>query len=215
LTVLFFHGGYWRALSHHDGLSGARAMAAAGINTVSVNYTLAPAAGLEQIVDQCRRAARFVASASVLPVNGEQLVLSGHSAGGHLAAMVHDEVPAAALLLVSGVFDLAPLLTTTVNDALGLDAERAIRLSPMLRPIRRVSPVGAPALLLLGERDTDHFKYQSRAFAEVLRAAGRSAEMIEVVDRDHFDVIEEFARPDSALFQWVVAQRRGVSGFGA
>jgi arylformamidase len=203
LTFVFIHGGYWRALSHHDGLSGARAMAAAGVDTVSINYTLAPAATLEQVVDQCRRALRFIVG-DRLPVSRDRLVISGHSAGGHLAAMVHDEVPAAPLVLVSGVFDLEPLLTTTVNEPLGLDVDRAVALSPMLRSV-----VGtAPALVLVGARDTDHFKHQSRGYADVLRAAGRATDVIEVADRDHFDVIEEFARPESPAFRWVMAQHR-------
>lgn len=207
--VVFIHGGYWVALSHTDGLFAGPALARRGFHYASINYTLAPDASLEMIVDQCRRAVRFLLDHPDLPIDTTRVVLAGHSAGGHLAAMCADVAPGAGLLGFSGVYDLEPLLTTTVNVPLGLDADRARALSPMSRP----APALGASLLVVGADDPDHFKAQTRRYCYHLRDANDDRPNVGTMDgrmrwrvtagTNHFDVIAELADADSAVGRWL------------
>lgn len=199
--VVFIHGGYWAALSHTDGLFAGPSLAAAGIHYASVNYTLAPSASLEEIVDQCRRAVRFVLDERSLPVDRRRVVLAGHSAGGHLAAMCAEEVDDVALLGFSGVFDLEPLIGTTVDGPLGLDPGRARALSPLRRP----APAVRQALMVVGEHDPDHFKYQTMRYADHV-----DGEWQVCPGANHFDVILALADPGSTVRRWIDAALQPV-----
>ena len=181
--LVFVHGGYWQALSAADSLFLAPAALAAGWSYAAVEYTLAPAAGIATLVSVC--GAALTALAAVAPTR--RVVLAGHSAGAHLAAMValvHPApLPLELVLLVSGVYDLRPLVHTSVNDPLGLDEAAAGSLSPMLLPLAAGRP---PASVVWGDHDTDAFAAQGRAFADRLGAPA-----VEIAGRHHFDVVDE------------------------
>ena len=200
--VVFIHGGYWVALSHTDGLFAGPSLAEAGIHYASVNYTLAPEARLEDIVDQCRRAVRFLVGTAGLPVDPGRIMLVGHSAGGQLAAMCAGSIDGASLLGFSGVFDLEPLIGTTVDGPLGLDPARARSLSPLHRP----APSHRRSLMVVGEHDPDHFKYQTMRYAEHLGGDWR-----ECPGANHFDVILGLADPASDVRRWVGDVLRSVN----
>jgi arylformamidase len=147
-------------------------------------------------VDQCVRAVarlRDMVSSGAIPASS--LVLSGSSAGAHLAAMVLARSDAAdAAVLLSGVFDLRPVVHTYVNDALGLDDAEAARLSPLLlQPVRHV-----PIVVAVGGVETGEFKRQSRAFADAWSAWG-ATEVVEVAHRNHFDLPEDLGDPATEL----------------
>ncbi len=182
--LVFVHGGYWQALSAADSLFLAPAALDRGWSYAAVEYTLAPAATLPAMVEECRTALGALAGA--LAMAPSATVLSGHSAGAHLAAMVAlvqpSPLPLDLLLLVSGVYDLRPLVHTTVNDPLGLDEPSAAALSPMLLPLT----AHPPTLVTWGENDTDAFKAQGRAFAQRLGAA-----TMESPGHHHFDIVDE------------------------
>lgn len=203
--VAFLHGGYWRRLSADDGCLLAPGAHAAGYGFASVNYTLCPAAPLEQLVEQSTRAAAFLRSA-LLGHDPGRVQLAGHSAGAHLAAMVAlaDE-QLAGLVLVSGVYDLTPILFTTINDDVRLSPADAERLSPMARLDGHHHRAGV--VVAWGERDTAEFARQSRDFA-----AGWSATpgnevpvVLEAPGRHHFDVIDDLFDPATALGAAVLA----------
>ncbi len=144
-----------------------------------------------------RRVAWLVARADPLGFDAANVVIAGSSAGGYLAAAAADRspVPVRGIVPVSGVFDVAPLIGTSINEPLGLDAATA-RALDLLTPERRY----CPAVVAWGEVETDAFKRQSRAFAAGLRTAGTPCASLEVPGRNHFDVVLELGDAASPLF---------------
>lgn len=195
--LVFVHGGYWKVLSADDCCMWAQAALDLGFSFASVNYTLAPTASLERIVAQCREALRWLTDSSGL--RPRRTVISGSSAGGHLAAMCSTASPTPtsvdAAVLLSGVYDLMPLLATSVNDAIMLTRPDAVRLSPQHLPVSPVDSVVA----VWGEEETDSFKQQSRDYVARLTAHGVAATTLESPGRDHFDLIYDLLTPGTTL----------------
>jgi arylformamidase len=196
--LVYFHGGYWQELSKDDSAFLAPAWHAAGVAHAVVGYTLAPAARLPEIVAMCRAAFAWLhAQADTLGFDPGRIVAAGSSAGGYLAAASVDAtpVPLRGIVPVSGIFDVAPLVGTSIDAALGLDAATAAELD-LLRTPRRF----CPAIVAWGEIETDAFKAQSRAFAARLADDGQPCTSLEIAGRNHFDVILELGNPASPLF---------------
>jgi len=188
----FIHGGYWRALDKRDFSFIAPGFVAEGIAVALVNYDLTPKVTVETIVAQVLRGIAWThANAATLGFDPDRLVVGGHSAGGHLTATaLAADLPIAAGVAISGVFDLVPLLKTNVNVQLTLDETRARALSPRHHP----RPDRAPDLICVGGGETDGFIGQSRDFA---RAVGREAVIYPGLD--HYTIMSELARPDNDL----------------
>ncbi len=129
---LFFHGGYWQELDKSDASFPALEFHARGITYVAAGYGLAPGNSLMRIIEQARAAARWVRSNLCEADGSAQLVVSGSSAGAHLAAWVALTEDVDAAVLLSGVYDLRPLVGTYINEALDLDERSAAELSPLL-----------------------------------------------------------------------------------
>lgn len=196
--LVYIHGGYWQELSTAESAFLAPAWHAAGFAHAVVGYTLAPLATVPAIVAECRVALAWLhAHAEALGFDPAQVVIAGSSAGGYLAAACADRslVPVRGIVPVSGVFDVAPLIGTSINDALGLNAATAARLD-LLAPGRRF----VPAVVAWGEVETIEFKRQSGEFAARLARDGTPCETLEVPGRNHFDVILELGDPSTALF---------------
>lgn len=196
--LVYIHGGYWQELSKAQSAFLAPAWHAAGFAHAVVGYTLAPQARVPDIVAECRAAIAWLHNhAAALGVDPQKVVVAGSSAGAHLAAACADRspVPVRGIVPVSGVFDVAPLLGTSINDALELDAATAATLD-LFAPDRRF----VPAVVAWGEIETTEFKRQSRDFAARLGNDGTPCEVLEVPGRNHFDVILELGDPASALF---------------
>lgn len=198
-TLVFIHGGYWQALSAQDSLFAASACISRGFGFAAIDYTLAPAISVRGIVRECRAAFRCLSTRSAgLGVNASRLVLAGSSAGAHLAAMlcVGKALPRpAGAVLVSGIYELGPLIGTSINDALGLDAVEARKLSPA-RLSKRGFP---PSVVCWGEVETDAFKAQGRGFAAAVQRADFECLCFEVPARNHFDVILDLMDPETLL----------------
>ncbi|HKU98164.1 MAG TPA: alpha/beta hydrolase [Vineibacter sp.] len=202
---IFFHGGYWRSHRKEDYRFLAEAGRSTGAATFVVEYDLAPQVTLDTILDQARRAILWVrARASDFNGDPARLVVSGHSAGGHLAAMLAltdwtahgaPDHTIRGCLAVSGVFDLAPIARTSINDDLKLDAAAILRNSP----IHHVRPGHAPITLAYGVGETDAFVRQSCRFAAALAQAGRSHRLMALPALHHYDIVLELGRPDSTL----------------
>ena len=177
------HGGYWQELSKDDASCLGSGIRRTRVTYVALGYPLAPGASVDEIVESCVKAVTWLLE------QGMKVIVSGSSAGAHLAAMVATRCPVAGVVLLSGVFDLRPLVDTYINLPLSLDAESAAALSPLL-----MDPVRIPTLIAFGEMETAAFKAQSRAMAEhwgVLAA--------EIANRNHFDLIFDIADPSTML----------------
>jgi arylformamidase len=193
--AMWIHGGYWQALDRGWASHCARGLNGRGVAVAVPSYPLCPAATLEEVVASIRAAALFLHRRL-----GRRILAMGHSAGGHLAAMLlatdwraidpalpADLVPAA--LAVSGVFEVEPLLATTTGTALRLTAERARALSPRWMP----SP-GRPLHCLVGGAESGEFIRQSRDFATAWKGSCEVAP-----GANHFTVIAPFADPASGI----------------
>lgn len=215
--LVFIHGGYWQALGKDQSAFAAADCLRQGIAHAVIDYTLAPQATLPQIVADCRLALRWLhGQAGALGFDAQRVVVAGSSAGAHLAAMM--ALPAAsnsaepgsagcvhATVLVSGIYELEPLLGTTINAALGLTLPVARAMSPALQPLAGF----APSIVCWGEVETDEFKRQGREFAAGLRAAGSACQVFEVAQRNHFDIVLDLARPGTLLGRAVLALLQG------
>jgi arylformamidase len=217
--LVFFHGGYWQEHSKDDVLFIAADCVKNGIAYASVNYTLAPHITVAGIVDQCRRAILSIAGQSTeLGFDAQRLFVGGSSAGAHLAAMMLlEDGPAATgkgitkisgAILLSGVYDLAPLIPTYINQALHLNEPEAARLSPLHGQLGRPVPV----IVAWGENEPSEFKRQSRAFASRLQAANFSVNAFEVSGANHFDIVFQIADRATALGRFSVALIEGRQG---
>lgn len=218
-VVLFIHGGYWRALGRKDSGFMAPALAGAGIATAVPDYTLAPAVNLTEIVRQMRSALVWLwTKAARLGIDRNRIIVSGSSAGGHLAgtllsggwqaAMGLPEKPVAAAIPISGLFDLAPIARTYPDEWMQFTEEEVTRLSPLRRlPVR-----GCPICLALGANEAAGFARQSAAYDTAWRAAGFASQVFAVPGRHHFDVVLDLADPTSALFGKLAALVDATAG---
>jgi arylformamidase len=203
-ALIFFHGGYWQESSLRDLSFPAAALNAAGITYISVEYTLAPKATLSEIVEEARQAVRFIVdNAGKLMVDPSRLVIGGHSAGAHLAALSFDAALAndvnPALLLISGIYELLPLVRTTINQALALGQNEVSALSPL-----RFPPVCTSSAVVWGDNDTSEFAWQSERFHQALASASPgSHHQIQTPQRNHFDLLFDLADRNSELFTMV------------
>lgn len=208
-TVIYIHGGYWQELSKNESAFMVPALLAGGVAVAVVDYQLAPAVRLPAIIAQCSAACRhLVTEAGRLGLDSARLVVAGSSAGGHLAAMVLGEVGGlAGGVLLSGVYDLVPLVGTYVNDALGLDESAAERVSPMDRPM--VAKI--PLVVAVGEIETSEFHRQTTAFAERKRTEGHPVMEFRAAGRHHFDLPYDLGNPDTRLGQLTLRLARSRS----
>jgi arylformamidase len=198
--VIFIHGGYWQALDGSWFSHMARGLNAHGIGVAVPSYDLCPQVSVADIIMQMREAMRELAELS------EQLVVSGHSAGGHLAACMlatdwkaydaslpSDLVKAA--YAISGLFELEPLVPTSINKALGLDQTTARAASPLFwQP-----PARGSLDAVVGEAESAEYHRQSRSIVEVWGEAGLATQYGAVPAANHFTAIAPLADPASPM----------------
>ena len=206
-ALLFIHGGYWRALDKDDHSFVAPAFVGEGIGVAVINYDLCPDVSIAHIVEECRQAVAWLwreGEGHGVPV--DRLFVAGHSAGGHLVAMLYATdwrrygVPVDAIrggLSISGVFDLEPLLQVSFNADLKLDRAKARAMSP----IHCTAEVHAPLLLAAGSGETSEFGRQSwllwERWPQCRPVAARSP--LFIADRHHYSVMSELGDRNSEL----------------
>ncbi|HXN25843.1 MAG TPA: alpha/beta hydrolase [Candidatus Acidoferrales bacterium] len=206
--LVYIHGGYWQEHSKEESLFAAPDCVANGIAFAAIDYTLAPRARLGTIVEQCRRAiASLHRQAATLGFDARRIYVSGSSAGAHLAAMLlvagwqaayglAEDVVAGGVLL-SGIYDIEPLMGTYIDAALHLTAEDAATLSPL--GLRLGRPV--KTIVAWGDNETGEFKRQSRVFAAALQSSGFPVSAFEVAGTNHFDIVFGLANRENVLGQ--------------
>ena len=212
-TFVFIHGGYWRTFDKRDFSFVAPPFLAVGIAVVVLNYDLCPDVSIATIADECRDAIVWQAREGLRHgLDGRDVVVGGHSAGGHLVAGLFaadwrtqglTRNPLAGGVTLSGVHDLTPLVLTSMNVDLRLDSEEAARLSP----VRRAPTTDAPLLMAVGADETSEFIRQTWLLWDAWprnRPAGAAAPLI-VPARDHFSVVADYADPDSELTRRTLA----------
>ena len=199
---LFLHGGYWQRGDRRANHFVAEALCAHGVNVALAGYDLCPSVGLDDIVSQVRAALAWLwRHADTLEFDPARIQVGGHSAGGHLTAMLmathwpdHGaDLPADLIhsgLAISGLYELAPLRHTSIGAALSMDTETAVRNSPAL-----LSGCGpGPLTAAVGGLESAEFHRQADTLAEHWRSHGASVDLLEVAGTNHFTIVEELAR---------------------
>jgi alpha-beta hydrolase superfamily lysophospholipase len=186
--MVFFHGGYWMARDRADWSHLAAGANARGWAVAMPSYTLAPAARLGDMVAEAARAVQVASGMVAGPV-----VVTGHSAGGHLAARLAcaDQAgPVARVVPISPIAELEPLQDTQMNAVLRLDAAQVAAQSPARLALR--PDVGCH--VWVGGQERPAFLWQARLLSESWGCPWTVAP-----GRHHFDVMDDLADAASAL----------------
>ena len=209
-ALIFIHGGYWQRLSKDDWSVIAAPFVTNGMAAIIVGYTLCPQTTIRGIASEIEAAIGHVwKAASELSLNREKLALAGHSAGGHLTAWcltvdwtAHGlpATPFVSATAISGLFDLEPLVPIYLNDALKLTNEEALAMSPAYRERR----VDCEFTAAVGGAELEEFLRQN----QLLGAHWKNVIEWEIPALNHFSIIDELTRDESALFKRVASRLR-------
>jgi arylformamidase len=204
---VFIHGGYWQAMDKSDHSFIAEGFVPHGAIVVVVNYGLAPAVGMDEIVRQMRAALAWIwRNAASFGGDPARITVSGHSAGGHLAAMAAStdwpgfagDLPADLVkgaVMIAGLYDLEPIRLSYLNKVLNLTAAEVRRHSPLNLDI-----AGRPKLVLcVGADETDEFHRQQQVYAAALIQKGLAPRIVAAQAMHHFQVLEALAIPGTFL----------------
>ena len=197
--ALFIHGGYWQALDKSSFSHLAAGFLANGIALAIPSYRLCPDVELSVLMEDVRLAAAFL-----MQRYERDLYATGHSAGGHLTAVLLGtdwrargcEWTVHGGCAISGLFDLRPLVKTRVNDALRLDEAEAWRLSPA----RQEPPAGARLQCFVGSLESAEFERQSSEMALAWKGSWSP-----VIGANHFTSISPLTEPRSEMMRAIAA----------
>ena len=213
--MIFIHGGYWQELSKNESQFSAIDFIKNDIAFAAVDYTLCPEATIQEIINECRLAITWLQlNSNQFNYNPNKIFISGSSAGAHLTAMCalnnNDKINAnlekiAGVILVSGVYDLEPIVKTTINKAIGMDNNSAIEASPLFKDLKNMPDT----IIAWGEIETSEFKEQSINFAKALSTNGTKVETLEIRNRNHFDIILDLGNYNEDLGRKVINMIKG------
>ncbi|MFQ5521753.1 MAG: alpha/beta hydrolase [Candidatus Methylomirabilia bacterium] len=208
---VFIHGGYWRALDKADFSYVARAFQRAGAAVVVINYALIPAVDMDELVRQCRAAIAWVyENAGSFGGDPGRLFISGHSAGGHLVAMLMSTDWPALLppdLIkggcgISGLYDLEPIRLCFLNEELKLTPAEARSNSP----VHLVPERSGPLLLAVGALEGPEYHRQTDDLAAAWRSRGLVCEVMDMPDLHHYSIVAQLIDPASELTRAILRQ---------
>ncbi|MFI5131236.1 MAG: alpha/beta hydrolase [Chitinophagales bacterium] len=227
-TLIFIHGGYWHKSGKEDVQFIAKAFRAYNITIVLINYPLAPAVSIDQLSTSCREAVNWVYK-NISAFNGDpdQLYVAGHSAGGHLAAMLLTTAPITpasylpagghgregedrfdlapdvikGVCTISGLFNLIPIYLSDINQALNMDKATALRNSP----VNLLPATQCPLAITVGRNETDEFLDQSNELYARWKES-IPVKMLQIEGLNHYSILETMLDPVSSLHKVV----RGV-----
>jgi len=204
--MVFIHGGYWRSLDKSDFSYVAPPLVHAGAAVAVINYRLIPKVTLEEQVRDVLMAVTWCyLHAGHYGANPHHLYVAGHSAGGHLAAMMlaaqwprwHGALPPEVVrgaLAVSGLHDLEPLRHAPfIQGDLNLDEKRAVALSPALMP----PATHAPLITAVGDLESSEFRRQTGFLGQQWKNV--LLKNVPMPGHDHFSICTDFGNRASPL----------------
>jgi arylformamidase len=212
-VLVYVHGGFWALRAAREFGFVARGPASRGVATVVTNYALCPAVTMDEIARQTRAAVAWTyRNARTFGGDPERIHVAGHSAGGHLVAMLlatdwsgdyglpQDIIKGATA--ISGLFDLAPFPYTFLQPKVQLTWDQIRRNSPILH----VPDAAPPLLVAYGENETDEFKRQSEDFLGAWKEKGLPGGRLVLSGKNHFDVVDGFLDAGSPLLSRILEQ---------
>jgi acetyl esterase/lipase len=198
--LVFIHGGYWQRNSREVFAMLVEGIAAHGWSVAIPGYTLAPEASLTEIVAEIRASLDWLAAKGAKHGVAGPVITSGWSAGGHLVAMTLDHPAVAAGLAISGVYELAPIRDTELNDKLKLTDAEVETLSPLRLPV-----VNKRLDIAYGSNELPALVLDSIHLHEQRVAAGATGRLLPIDGADHFTILAELRRPEGALVKAALA----------
>ena len=208
-TLVFIHGGYWRSLDKDLFSWIAAPFVAAGIGVVLPRYRFVPAASIEDTVEDAVDAVNWVfANGPAHGLSTDRVVLSGWSAGAHLAAAVFaaprerlrfDPARIAGGIAMSGVYEFEPLRHFSFNTEFRLDPAAVARLDLA----GKARAIGAPLVVAAGADESSEFRRQSRVIAEAWHPQSRGPMLLPGMH--HFAIVDALAERGQPLHQAALA----------
>jgi arylformamidase len=200
--VIFIHGGFWQQYSKNDFAFLAESYLKEGISLAMVDYPLAPQANMDQIVTSSANAVQFIGQhISEWGGNPQNVILSGWSAGGHLCVTSMSKMKVKAVVSISGIYELEPLIGSFLNKNLQMDLAIAKRNSPMLNLPKGTTPI----YLFIGGSELSEMRRQSYAFADQLKGVKYPVELVDIPEKNHFTMLEQFASPEGAVHSCILS----------
>lgn len=214
---MFIHGGYWRAMDKSFFSFLAKGLVDKGVLVAVANYGLCPKVSMGDIVQQIRDACHWLwRNCSKYGGNPDSIHLSGHSAGGHLTAMMmatdwpslYPDSPLNMIksgVPISGLFDLEPMRHIPLNDDLKLDEKNAQLNSPV--HLKRITD--APLSVVVGGAESEEFRCQSQEFVTKWGGEIGKIEYIELPNLNHFTIIDQIKSPNKSMTE-IILKNMGV-----
>jgi arylformamidase len=197
--LVFIHGGYWQSRNREHFSCFAEGVLARGWSAALPGYTLAPAASLTQIVGEIRSALDWLAARGAEHQVAGPVIVSGWSAGGHLAALMLDHPIVKAGLAISGIFELGPIRDTYLNERLRLTDEEIVALSPL-----RLPGVGKPLAITYGTAELPALVRNSREYHAHRAQLHYPGPLIPIPNANHYTGMEELRSPNGILTRSVI-----------
>jgi arylformamidase len=201
-VVIFIHGGFWQQYSKNDFAFLAKSYLRQDISVAMVDYPIAPQANMDQIVASAANAVQFIGQ-HILQWGGnpENVILSGWSAGGHLCVTSMNGMKVKAVIPISGIFELEPLIGSFLNKNLQMDLAIAKRNSPILH-----LPKGKTLIyLFVGDSELSEMRRQSYDFADKLKVNQYPVVLTDIPGKNHFTMLEQFEFPEGAVHSRIVS----------
>jgi arylformamidase len=194
LCLVFIHGGYWQRNAREQFACLVAGPYALGWSCALPGYTLAPDATITEIVAEIHAALDWLAENGPAHGISGPVVLSGWSAGGHLAAMALGHPLVKAGLAISGLFELGPIRDTYLNEKLHITDAEIASLSPL-----RLPAVPKPLAIAYGTAELPPLVADSRDFHAMRAAAHAPGPLVPVAGGDHFTIVLDLQSPTGLL----------------
>ena len=216
-SLIFVHGGYWRGRSKEEFSFIANAIDRKLANVIVIGYDLCPSVTLADIIKQIRHGLLWIQkNAQYYSLRSNGFLLCGHSAGAHLIASLlapfdaEDKLPdglVAHTCLISGIYEIEPVLKIAINQEIGLCPQDAHLFSPLRHRLQTRSPID----VVVGGGETSSWIFQSVDFFKAIGQQGITCLYHERPDLNHYSVLHELQAPDGYIAKLLQATIRGLS----